>query len=597
MSDFTLKNKYQLLLLIFFGLAVYYPSLFAEVCTVDDTRLINDLFNQGPLDVGKLFFPGHSGYYYRPLTILTFHFDKYLWGFQPLFMHMENILLHVVNTVLVYFLGRRFLGHGETSFWPFVAALLFCLHPINTESINWISGRTDPLVGVFLLGSFVVLLRALDGASIFNCAMVSVLFFVATLAKDVAIFWMPAAMLMVLVFPETGEKAGIFFRLNWRRLKTKVVPLLAIAIVPPVYFAWRAVAFAGGDTGVGAATKAILAAPGGSGASDYGEKLFIAFKTYGFYLKKIVWPFPLNFGIVQISDWYVVLGIGGVFLTLWMLWRLNLAGALLIMCCSLFAPALLVSTGKMAWTPFAERYLYLASAPYALAVVMMARQFSMRSEKVRVPLQLFGVIVLGLFCTGTAQRNLIWQHNLSLFQDTQEKSPDFPPAQYELAVALLKEGRQQEAADLLSRLKLPAQSRYNIVVDLVKARELADRGDYFAAREVFSGKSYSPQSPDFESYVNTRININNHIIAQGSDENFARSLREENIGLIEQTLTNTSDPFVSYKLGKFLYGLNDREKALEYFRYARDHAPEDSHYRKPAARFVEKIETITHARD
>ncbi len=160
-----LKGRYLVLLLLVVVFGVYYPSLFIPFNSVDDTRMVNNLLNADGISVWQPFHFGGSGNYYRPLLASTFIIDKYVWGLNESFMHLENILLHAMNVVLVFLIARRIaLAEKLTLIEPlaFCAALLFALHPINTEAVNWISGRTDLLAGLFVLCSLLFLLRALS---------------------------------------------------------------------------------------------------------------------------------------------------------------------------------------------------------------------------------------------------------------------------------------------------------------------------------------------------------------------------------------------------------------------------------------------------
>ncbi|GAM11520.1 transmembrane and TPR repeat-containing protein 3 [Geobacter sp. OR-1] len=148
-----MRIRYQIMLLIIVVLGAYYPSLSAPLNSVDDPGMYSYLLNTDNFSLRSLFFPGRSGGYYRPLLVLSFLFDKYVWGLELSFMHLGNILVHLCNAILVYFITHKastLIGRQATYF-PLTAAILFAVHPIGTESVCWISGRTDLLAGVFSL--------------------------------------------------------------------------------------------------------------------------------------------------------------------------------------------------------------------------------------------------------------------------------------------------------------------------------------------------------------------------------------------------------------------------------------------------------------
>ena len=84
--------------------------------------------------------------YYRPLTTVSYLADYTLWGLRPFGYHLTNVGLHALCTILVALILLRLR-------WPpmatAVAALLFAIHPIHTENVAWIAGRTDLLAFFF----------------------------------------------------------------------------------------------------------------------------------------------------------------------------------------------------------------------------------------------------------------------------------------------------------------------------------------------------------------------------------------------------------------------------------------------------------------
>ena len=84
--------------------------------------------------------------YYRPVTTLSYVLDYWIWGLQPFGYHLTNVLLHASCSVWVGLILMRL----EFDSGPAIlAALLFAVHPIHTESVAWISGRTDLLAFFF----------------------------------------------------------------------------------------------------------------------------------------------------------------------------------------------------------------------------------------------------------------------------------------------------------------------------------------------------------------------------------------------------------------------------------------------------------------
>jgi tetratricopeptide (TPR) repeat protein len=106
---------------------------------------------------------------FRPVVNVSYAVDRLVWGTRPLGYHLTSILLHAVMSVLVYHLLRRALNDGVATrevdspevrryerWTAFGAAALFAVHPMMTESVGYISGRSEVLCGIFMLGALLL---------------------------------------------------------------------------------------------------------------------------------------------------------------------------------------------------------------------------------------------------------------------------------------------------------------------------------------------------------------------------------------------------------------------------------------------------------
>ena len=237
--DRLFTSRKGILSLVIIVLAVYYPALFAPLNSVDDSGMYAYLLNTDSFTFGTIFFPGSSGSYYRPILLSSFMMDKYVWGLEESFMHLENILFHLANTLLLFAVVRR--GSvllKQTSFLvPFAAALFFAIHPLNTEAVNWISGRTDLLAGFFLLLAMYLLLQ--QPLPWFWSLLAAACMLLACLAKETAIFFLPAALLFPFYLSAQRSEAPPLNALCRRYLPH----FLLFSTAGFAYFAFRALAF------------------------------------------------------------------------------------------------------------------------------------------------------------------------------------------------------------------------------------------------------------------------------------------------------------------------------------------------------------------
>ncbi|MDD5310179.1 MAG: tetratricopeptide repeat protein [Candidatus Omnitrophica bacterium] len=88
------------------------------------------------------------GKFYRPVLMTSFALDYHQWGLEPFGYHITNILIHLGNALLVFGIVRLVF---RRELLAFLTAILFVLHPVQTESVTYISGRADPLAAFFCL--------------------------------------------------------------------------------------------------------------------------------------------------------------------------------------------------------------------------------------------------------------------------------------------------------------------------------------------------------------------------------------------------------------------------------------------------------------
>ena len=152
------------LALLALGLASFGESTDFGFVNYDDPNvIINNPVIEGP---GR----GHFGqvfseprdHAYLPFYYASFWIDYAIDGKEPSIYHWLNICWHVLNAFLLFLLGRRIL---QSSLFGFLAAAIFVVHPVLTESVVWASGRKDLLSSAFMLLALNLWCRAKPGSS------------------------------------------------------------------------------------------------------------------------------------------------------------------------------------------------------------------------------------------------------------------------------------------------------------------------------------------------------------------------------------------------------------------------------------------------
>ena len=159
--------------LVALGLLFFLPSLHIRFVSDDISHILEASEN--------LIHPSRP--YYRPLTELSLHLDRILWGMKPFGFHLTNLLIHLANTLLVVALGRQ-LGLGRPA--AVLSGFLFLLHPVHGQAIFWISGRTDLLCTLFyMLGLLVFFKQRLQPG--WKGLLGSTLLLLALFSKEMAV--------------------------------------------------------------------------------------------------------------------------------------------------------------------------------------------------------------------------------------------------------------------------------------------------------------------------------------------------------------------------------------------------------------------------
>lgn len=585
-----MRKTTALWVLTIFVLGIYYPVIFAGVNSLDDFRMLEEQVPKaGTLNFLSLFNPAHAPGYFRPLIILSYYFDSSILDMAPQAMHLENVLIHLCNTLLVLLVGLSvFRGYGKRVELAFVAACLFAMHPLNVEAVAWISGRTDLLATLFALLSLVCLYRSISSERLPWLWATAILCLIGGLAKETALFVLPAAFLVVCfndrrlleVFGVKKVKS-IVVRLFWL-----VLPFLVtgIAYLSTRVSTLRHVAMK--------LTTAGSAAGAGHVATAHGNLVADMLTTYGFYVKKLFLPLPLNFAIIAVNSAYLWLGGAVVLFVVYALVcrRTSTAVQMLLATLVVMSSAFVISRAGIAWTPYAERYLYLPCVFFAFGVVDAGRQFCIRLVIPRVT-ALAVFVLLGLMAAATAQRAMVWQNNLTLYQDTIKKSPDFGCISNELAIALSAENKSDEALKQIEVGKKASTEGDMALLYVNQASILGEKKQYKEAYKALACtyKNGTIATAHIE-VIKSYINLMERERIYTKDRKRSARLLSKLADLHELYYKKSGDTDHLYRAAQLALFEGDRDKAHRFFIETAEKAPKESMFKGFAAKMAKKTE-------
>ena len=165
---------------------------------------------------------------YRPLRTLTFAIDYHFWGLNPAGYHLTNLLLHMINVTLVFFLvsvmDRRLTGARRTPVsvrsalmrLPFLTAVLFAIHPIHTESVTYIKNRSDLLSFLFFVSAVLLFIEYRPPLSLARRLLMTagswLCFALALLSKEMALTLPAVLVLFIACFTDRPDRGRALVR-------------------------------------------------------------------------------------------------------------------------------------------------------------------------------------------------------------------------------------------------------------------------------------------------------------------------------------------------------------------------------------------------
>jgi tetratricopeptide (TPR) repeat protein len=362
--------------------------------------------------------------YYQPLPRLSHALDYQLWGKNAVGHHATCVFLHALNAIIVFgfmwtLLGALSMTNGERLTVAAVIAVVFAIHPLQVESVAWISGRTQmhcALFGFSCLWAYAANMR---------WWVVWGLFVLALLCKPMAVS-LPFVMVAMDYFPLRR-----YDRLDWRQLLREKAVLIVLAVVVSV-------ATITTESSVG---ETLPLAP----------RLWMVFPNVMFYVWRLVFPvhfapfYSLRVGPSPFQ-WRVVVSILSVgMITALAVWGWRRVPALAA-AWSAYLAIVLPVTGLVHGGWAAPRHAYLAMLPLLPLAGGAALWLWRRSRTV------VHYVVIGLFATelcvfGFLTRSLIpdWRNDETVFRAVLVWFPDTEFANRTLAITLLDQKRGEEA--------------------------------------------------------------------------------------------------------------------------------------------------------
>lgn len=400
-ARWEMKNKRAVLVLLLVSGIVYANSLFSGFVWSDKPLIIDKqgFFHNARNALVVLTSPDmglgdeHATPYYRPLNTLTYMLDSHLWGLDPFWYHLENVLLHVLVTLLFYLLLADVFEDRRLAFF---SALMFAVYPVNAEAVNAVFNRNALLCALFSIACLICLKR---GSPRWTAA--SFLFYcLALLSKE------PAVILPFFLI--SFGLAGGFKKENFRAKKGIVAGFF---LITAVYFIIRRLV-------LGAFTSK-------AGISISPERLKLVASVYFEHFRLMLFPFELNANYTAQSipfNWIKAAGaVLGVILLLYFSLSRKTPGPARAGAQWIFWGLLPVSNLiKIPSAPVAEKYQYTIILGFCLVLGYIISRLHKRNAAAASAVVM--VLALGLGVR-TFERNFVWKNDMTLYSSMISEDP------------------------------------------------------------------------------------------------------------------------------------------------------------------------------
>jgi tetratricopeptide (TPR) repeat protein len=403
---------------------VYGPSLHGAF-QFDDTMLP---FTQ---NVGAPFIEWVRGL--RPILMASYWMNARMTGDDPSSYHVVNVLLHWIAGGFIFLIVRRLLEWGgvpqsRRTLLAAFAAGVFLFHPVQTEAVAYIAGRSECLSAMLVFAAFTVYLyRREQAASWATVAVVLALFGAALLSKEHTV-----AFVGLLLLTDFWWNPGFSFEGIGRNWKLYV----------PVAVGAAAGVFSFRDLLMHATTA-------GFGMKDFTwyQYLFTQFRALFVYIFQFVapfhltadWDFPISKTLFDHGAIFGLIALAGLAGAAWIYRRrFPLAAYGFFVYLVLMSPTSSILPIK---DPVAERRLYFGMLGLLLIVV----DFAGRIEIDRKRLATACGVIVAVLAIATYGRAEIWADPVALWRDTVAKSPNNRRAHFQLAYALWTGGKPDQA--------------------------------------------------------------------------------------------------------------------------------------------------------
>lgn len=413
------------MLIIITGFSIYANSLNGKFIMDDNVLIKENIRKERVLDISRIFKKNieldveTEFKLYRPLQILSYIIDYSLWGLNPRGYHFTNILLHILSTITLYLLINIIYQDKAISFFT---SITFLTHPVHTEAVAYISGRSDPLSTFLFLICFMCYIKRLKLKNILLYILMIISYILALLSRE-----------NTIILPALILGYHYFFK-----KKLQVIDFISISIITIIYITLRITILRPFLTHPVSSTNIIQRLPG----------LFIAMYNY---IKILLFPLNLHMEYGnRLFKWTDPRTIAGILITLSLIMYI-LKNKTMSFPLYWFLTAIIPVSNIYPLNAYmAEHWLYLPSVGFFL-ILSFGLYYIYRIKKYRFIAIPTLIAINSSYSFLTVRQNYYWRDPLTFFERTLQFVPDSVTAYNNLGIIYSDMGEKRKGISYLEK--------------------------------------------------------------------------------------------------------------------------------------------------
>jgi len=444
---FDISNpKFLSLILGVYIFIIYLKVVNFEFVNFDDYKEIlknEQIVNFSLGNFYNIFF-NPNGDLYIPLVNLSFNIENYLFGFNPKVFHLTNLLFHISNSILVFWIFTSLFKSNKLAFF---VALIFGIHPFKVESIAWVIERKDVMYSFFFLFSFLTyhLFQNSNNKKIYFISVL--LFFLSCLSKPMAVTF-PAVLILYDYFYLNKKTLQIF----WSK-----IPYFAVSGLM-IYLAFKYMKV---DISMLEMVK------------DYNifDRIVLFFHSLFFYFQKTLLPlnlsaiynYPIKTNGYFDFYYYITAFLCFAFILFLLIYRNKNRLIMSVLFFFLITISPVIQLFPNTYSITADRYSYIPTIGF-IAIIVYSIHTWMKDKKIDTIYQnsmfFFIVVILSI---STQLRLDVWKNSEALYLDLIKKNQDTPSILCNYGDLLLENNRKEEALDIFTKANSKFPNRIEIL--------------------------------------------------------------------------------------------------------------------------------------